>query len=81
MPMLIAIRELPFLNLKRYDEAIVSFDKAIRLNPDDADAYYHKGVVLNELRHYEDAIVAYDEAIRLNPNYASTYDKKGNALL
>ncbi|WP_218461046.1 tetratricopeptide repeat protein [Rickettsia sp. TH2014] len=60
-------------NLKRYEEAIQAFDKAIELKPDDAVAYYNKGNALNILERYEEAIVAYDKAIDLDPDYAEAY--------
>ena len=41
--------------------------KTIRLNPDEARAYYNRGVAKSELGKYFEAISDYDEAIRLNP--------------
>nr|HET6901226.1 tetratricopeptide repeat protein [Ktedonobacteraceae bacterium] len=66
--------------LKRYEEAIVAFDQAIRLDPNDVLAYNNKGLVLNNLKRYEEAIAAYEQAIRLDPNYAVAYNNKGLAL-
>jgi serine/threonine protein kinase len=66
--------------LNRYEEALVAYEQAIRLNPNDAGAYYYKGVALGELKRYEEELVAYEHALRLNPNYANTYYNKGVAL-
>ena len=50
-----------------HSELLQVFGKAIEINPQDADAWYNKGVALYNLGRYEEAIKAYDEAIKLNP--------------
>ena len=44
--------------LKRYEEAIEAYEKAIEINPKDDDAWFNKGVVVWELERYEEAIEA-----------------------
>lgn len=66
--------------LKRYEEAIVAYDQAIKLNPNSATAYYNKGNVLSWLRRYQEALVTYEQAIRLDPTSSLAYIGKGNAL-
>jgi tetratricopeptide (TPR) repeat protein len=66
--------------LNKYDEAIECYDKAIELNPNNADAYNNKGTVLSELRNYHQAIECYDKAIALSKNDDIIYYNKGNAL-
>ena len=61
------------------ERAIEDFDEAIRLNPEDADAYYNRGVAYGDLGQYEREIQDYDEAIRLNPEYAKAYYNRGVA--
>ncbi|QWD98261.1 tetratricopeptide repeat protein [Polynucleobacter sp. MG-5-Ahmo-C2] len=61
-------------------EALMSFDRAISLEPNYAEAYSNKGNALQELGRYQDAIAVYDKAISLEPNYAEAYSNKGNAL-
>src|SRR5258708_4903130 len=39
--------------LKRYEEALTAYEQAIRLDPNFADAYYHKGISLRTLKRYE----------------------------
>ena len=51
--------------LKRYDEAIAHYDKALTLKPDYAEGWSNKGNVLNELKRYDEAIAYYDKAISL----------------
>ena len=50
------------------DAALADLTEAIRLNPNDANAYNLRGVVYLEKRDTERAIADYTEAIRLDPN-------------
>ncbi len=59
-------------------DCISANDKAIRLNPDYAEAYYNRGNAKNALGRHDDAIADYDEAIRLNPDDAEAYNNRGN---
>jgi tetratricopeptide (TPR) repeat protein len=70
-----------FENLKRYEEALVAFEQAIRLDPNFAAAYNRKGYALIELKHYEEALVAFEQAIRLDPNFAAAYNGKSYVLI
>jgi Flp pilus assembly protein TadD len=38
--------------LNKYDEAITAYDKAIEINPNDSDAWYNKGVALDNLNKF-----------------------------
>ena len=63
------------------------YDKAIRLNPNDAEAYYDRGLALNELGFRaeaeverlmaERAIEDFDAVIRLEPNWVKAYYIRG----
>ena len=46
--------------LGNYDEAIMAFDEAIKLNPSFDDAWFNKGLTLDILRKYNESIAAYD---------------------
>jgi len=78
--------------LKKKRENVVSIKKesdnkmviamsteAIRLNPNDAVAYYNRGMAHNNKGDYNQAIADFSQAIRLNPNDAATYYNRGNA--
>lgn len=62
----------------KLDEAVVSFDQAIRAKPDFAQAYSARGNVYNALARYDQAIKDYNEAVRLNPRYVEAYYNRGN---
>ena len=60
-------------------DTLVEYDKAIQLNPNDAEAYLNRGIAKNKLEQYFTAITDYDTTIRLKPNSADAYLNLGNA--
>ncbi|MBU3632006.1 tetratricopeptide repeat protein, partial [Polynucleobacter sp. AP-Feld-500C-C5] len=67
------------IELKRYEEAITHFDRALSLKPD-SEAWSNKGATLNELKKHEEAITHFDRALSLQPDYAEAWSNKGIAL-
>jgi len=65
--------------LQDYQRAIADYDQAISLNPNDASAYYNRGLARYKLEDYQGAIADYNQAISLNPNDASAYYNRGKA--
>ena len=63
--------------LGQYNDAVKDYDTAIRLNPNDAYAFYVRGWSKARLGQYNDAVKDYDAAIRLKPNDAFTYHSRG----
>jgi len=59
-----------FLRLKRDERAIEQFDRALSLNPENADALNGKGVIATRKRDYDAAIDAYRKAVAIDPNNA-----------
>ncbi len=55
------------------------YDRAIELNPGDANAYYTRGVSLVVLGKHDEAIADYNEAVQLDPTYADAYYRRGVA--
>ena len=68
------------MELKRLDEALASYDKAIALKPDYAEAFNNRGIALKELKRLDEALASYDKAIALKPGYADAFNNRGNAL-
>jgi tetratricopeptide (TPR) repeat protein len=64
--------------MRRYEEAIVSYEEAIKHKPDYHEAWHNRGVALGNMRRYEEAIVSYEEALKYKPN--NTMYKWGLAL-
>ena len=64
-------------SLGQLDDAIKCCNKALELNPDDANPYINKGVALGSLGQFDDAIKCYNKALELNPDDANPYINKG----
>ncbi|MEG5034184.1 tetratricopeptide repeat protein [Microcoleus sp. AT3-D2] len=67
-------------NLKRYDEALESLDRAIELNPNDRAAWVIQGNVLDNLKRYEEALASFDRAIELDANSQKIWVVRGYVL-
>ena len=63
----------------KHEEAIKHYDEAIRIYPQDADAYNNRGNAKLALGFHHDAIADCDRAIHLNPQYTAAYYNRGTA--
>lgn len=63
----------------QYDQALVEINKALDINPRDADMFNVRGVIYFEKGEYDRAISDYSKAIALEPQKASFYDDRGCA--
>jgi protein O-GlcNAc transferase len=59
-----------FYNLRRFKDAADEYQKAVKINPQYAEAWANLGNALKDLHHSALALKAYDKAIELNPNFA-----------
>ena len=65
---------------KRDNElAIADYTEAVRIDPDDPDAFYGRGNAWREKHDYDRAIADYGQAIRLDPKFAHAYNNRGIA--
>ncbi|MCL2791965.1 MAG: tetratricopeptide repeat protein [Spirochaetaceae bacterium] len=62
-----------------WPQDIATYTEAIRQNPNDAIAFYNRGLAFAARQEFENAIADYTEAIRLNPNFADAFNNRGNA--
>ena len=63
-----------------YNEAIECYDKAIKIEPNDALAWDTKGIALVNLGKNNEAIECYAKAIEIDPSYTLAQDNKTNLL-
>ena len=49
----------------KYDNAIQCYDKAIKLDSNDSDAYSCKDSALLKLNRYDEAVICFDKAIHI----------------
>ncbi len=59
--------------LKKFDHAIISYEEAIKLNPNFSEAYNNLGSTLKSLNKYEEAILNYKKSINLNKKNFEAY--------
>jgi tetratricopeptide (TPR) repeat protein len=66
--------------LERYDEALVTFNKVIELEPNEVIAWFNQGVTLRHLERYDEALASFNKAIELEPNEAIAWFNRGVTL-
>lgn len=66
--------------LEQYKEALSAFEKAAKLNPNNAEVWEGQGRTLYELDRNEEAVTAFDKAIALNSDNFSLWNLRGEAL-
>ena len=71
---------LKYYQLAKNEEAIDSFDKAIKNKPEYTIAWTYKGLALHKLKKYEEAIDCFDKAIKLEPEFTLALVGKGIVL-
>ena len=64
---------LSFRNPTTYDGVREAFERSVRLDPRNAEAWHQYGGILGELRYDADALRAFGRALALEPGRAITY--------
>lgn len=72
---------MDFLESDHFDEALLSFERLVQVQPYNADAVFQQGVTLIKLSRAADAIKAFESAISLSPTEAIFHSHCGYALL
>ena len=64
---------------QRVERTFPPLDEAIRLNPNDAEAYFKRASAYRAFgeRQYDRALADYDRAIRLDPKHLNAYNGRG----
>lgn len=65
----------------RYEDAIAAYDRALQIQPDLADTWNNRGVVLTRMQRYPEAIASYEQATTIRPNYPDAWNNRGVVLL
>ncbi len=66
--------------LKKYNEAIKYWKKAIELNPKYQFGYNNLGNVYFKKNEFKEALGYYEKAIQINPNYYEAFYNQGNVF-
>ncbi|MCP4695881.1 MAG: tetratricopeptide repeat protein, partial [Gammaproteobacteria bacterium] len=64
----------------RTKEALVSYENALKTNPDYYQAWRSRGLAFNNLGQYAEAIACYNKALQINPEDIFSWFHKGYAL-
>jgi tetratricopeptide (TPR) repeat protein len=67
-------------DLKRFDEAIASFDRALAIEPRFAGAHNNRGNTFRALERYDEALESYGRGLAIRPNDPGTIHNRGVAL-
>ena len=67
-------------SLRRFEEALASFERAAMIEPGNVDAHYSKGAVLHSLHRFEAALKSYDRALSLRPDLVLALNNKAVVL-
>jgi tetratricopeptide (TPR) repeat protein len=63
-----------------YEEAIASYDQALKFKPDYHEAWNNRGVALADLGRIEEAIASYNQALKFKPDFHEAWYGRGIAL-
>jgi len=55
------------------DQAVAEFEKAVELDPNDAEAHRNLGTAYGEQGKWEESLAAYEKAVAINPDYGEAY--------
>jgi tetratricopeptide (TPR) repeat protein len=61
---------------RQYEKAIEDYDRAVAINPTDADTFNNRGTSQRSLGHYDLAIADFDKATAINPSNASALSNR-----
>jgi tetratricopeptide (TPR) repeat protein len=64
----------------RYKEAITAYDKALQLQPDNAQAWYQKGSSLRHIKRYAEALESFNRALEIEPDNYLIWIEHGAVL-
>jgi tetratricopeptide (TPR) repeat protein len=65
-----------FFEKGQYDQSIAYFNKAVEIDPKDAEAYNNRGVAYDNKGQYDKAIADCTKAIEINPEYELPYNNR-----
>ncbi|NET27155.1 tetratricopeptide repeat-containing serine protease family protein [Okeania sp. SIO1I7] len=66
--------------LERFEEALIAFERAIKIRENFHPAWYGKGNVLSALGRYDRAIDAYQKTVKIKPDFYLAWRDKGALL-
>ena len=80
MPELFFEKGLILQAMKRYQEAMSSYEKSIKIDDSNREAHNNLGVVLAEAGSLEKSVKSYEKAIEIDSRFYDAWYNRGNAL-
>ena len=68
------------INKSKYEDAIKSYDQALKIDAKSVEALNGNGLAFNNLGRYQDAINWFDKALIIEPTFVNALNNKGVAL-
>ena len=68
-------------DLRRFDEALASYDRALTLRPDYAEARYNRGNTFGAQNRHTEALAQYELALSLQPGHVDANWNRALSLL
>ncbi len=62
----------------QYEEAMECYEKAIKMQPENAVFYYNRGTAYGKCKEYDKALADYNMAIKIDPQNSYAYNNRGN---
>jgi predicted O-linked N-acetylglucosamine transferase (SPINDLY family) len=66
--------------LQRAPEALASFERALAIKPDYAEALYNRGLALREVQQPAEALASFDRTLSIRPDYVEALNIRGVVL-
>jgi len=65
------------MNLFKYEEALILFNKVIKIDPENGQAYAYRGMAEYHLKDFKGALGNFNSALKIIPDYGEVYDLRG----
>ena len=69
-----------YVEMGHFNQAILCYEEAIKLNPDLVDAHNNMGISLKEIGEIEKAVISFKKALKIKPDYAMVHNNLGICL-
>ena len=74
------VRGLDAFQKGEFDAAVATYTRIIRRNPNDADAYFNRGLAYKNVGRTDQALSDYQAAIEIDPGHRRAYFDRANIL-
>ena len=61
-------------------EAVISWEKALELNPTLGEAWHNRGSALGRLGNYEAALESFEQTLKIDPHNSQAWNERGHVL-